>query len=40
MAGQFLLELRKEFGEGNEESVKVAKLKKVEQGEKTMEKFV
>jgi len=35
-----LLELEKKFGEEDKESVKVAKLRKVEQEEKTMEKFV
>jgi len=38
--GEFLLELRKEFGGGDEESVKVVKLKKIEQGGKMMEEFV
>ena len=38
--GEFLAEIKKEFGRGEEESVKVAKLKKIEQGGKTMEKFV
>jgi len=37
---EFLLELKKEFGGEDEESVKVAELKKMEQGEKTMEEFV
>jgi len=35
-----LAEIRREFGEGDEESVKVAELKKIEQGGRTMEKFV
>jgi len=39
-SGKFLLELKKEFGGGNEELVKVAELKRIEQGEKIMEKFV
>lgn len=39
-AREFLLELRKEFGEGNEKSVRVAELKKVEQEERTIEEFV
>ena len=38
--GEFLADIRKEFGEGDEELVKVAELKRLEQGEKTMEKFV
>jgi len=37
---EFLTSLRKEFGGGEEESVKVAELRKLEQGEKTMEEFV
>jgi len=39
-AGEFLAEIKKEFGGGDEESVKVAELKKIEQGERTMEEFV
>jgi len=35
-----LLELRKEFGEENKESVKVAKLGKIEQRGKTIEESV
>ena len=30
LAGEFLLGLKKEFGRGDEESVKVAELKKIE----------
>ena len=37
---KFLAEIKKEFGEGEEESVKAAELKKLEQGERTMEEFV
>ena len=37
---EFLAEIKKEFGEGEEESVKAAELKKLEQGERTMEEFV
>jgi len=40
LVGEFLVEIKKEFGGGNEESVKVAELKKIEQGERTMEEFV
>jgi len=36
----FLTSLRKEFGGEEEESVKAAELRKLEQGEKTMEEFV
>jgi len=38
--GEFLAEIKKEFGGGDKELVKVAKLKKIKQGERTMEKFV
>jgi len=37
---EFLTTLKKEFGGGEEESVKAAELRKLEQGGKTMEKFV
>ena len=37
---EFLTSLKKEFGGGEEESVKVAELRKLEQGERTMEEFV
>ena len=37
---EFLTSLRKEFGGGEEESVKVAELRKLEQGGKTIEEFV
>jgi len=37
---EFLTSLKKEFGGGEEESVKVAELRKMEQGEKTMEEYV
>ena len=38
--GEFLAEIRREFGGGDEESVKVAELKKIEQGGRMMEEFV
>ena len=38
--GEFLSDLKKEFGKGNNKMIKVAELKKVEQGSRTMEKFV
>ena len=38
--GQFLMELKKEFSRGDEKSVKVAKLKKIEQEVRTMVEFV
>jgi len=37
---EFLISLKKEFRGGEEESVKAAELRKLEQGEKTMEEFV
>ena len=37
---EFLTCLRKEFGKGKEESVKVAELRKLEQGGRTMEEYV
>jgi len=37
---EFLICLRKEFGGGEEESVKAAELRKMEQGGKTMEEFI
>ena len=37
---EFLAEIKKDFGGGEEESVKVAELRKLEQGRKTMEEFV
>ena len=37
---EFLTNLKKEFGGGEEELVKVAELRKLEEGEKTMEEFV
>jgi len=39
-AGKFLAGLKKKFEGGNEETVKVAELRRLEQGERTMEKFV
>jgi len=38
--GEFLVEIKKEFEEGKKELVKTAELRKLEQGEKLMEKFV
>ena len=38
--GEFLTEIKKKFGGGEEESVKIAELKKLEQGERTIEEFV
>ena len=39
-AEEFLTTLKKEFGGGEEEAVKVAELRKLEQGGKSMEEFV
>jgi len=39
-AEEFFTNLRKEFGGGEEESVKAAELRKLEQGGRTMEEFV
>ena len=39
-AEEFLITLRKEFGRGEEESVKAAELRKMEQGGRTMEEYV
>jgi len=39
-AEEFLMSLKKEFSRGEEESTKAAKLRKLEQGGKTMEEFV
>ena len=39
-AEEFLISLKKEFGRGEEESVKTAELRKLEQGERTIEKFI
>ena len=38
--GEFLAEIKKEFGGGKEELVKVVELRKIEQGSRTMEEFV
>jgi len=38
--GEFLVEIRKEFGGGDKELVKVAKLKKIEQGGRMIKEFV
>ena len=38
--GEFLMDIKKEFEEGDEKSTKVAELKRLEQGEKTMKEFV
>ncbi len=40
MAGEFLVDIKKEFGEGDKESIKVAELRRLEQESKIMEEFV
>ena len=39
-AGEFLVDTKKELGEGDKKTVKVAELKRLEQEERTIEKFV
>ena len=39
-AGEFLVKLKREFGGRDEEAVKVAELRKLEQGGRIMEKFM
>jgi len=38
--GEFLAEIKKEFRGGDEESLKIAELKRIEQGGRIMEEFV
>ena len=40
IAREFLVEIRKEFEEGNRETVNVVKLKRIEQGRRTIEEFI
>ena len=40
IVGKFLADIKKKFGREDKELVKVAELKRIEQEEKTMEKFV
>jgi len=40
LAKEFLLELRKKFRKGDEESIKVTELKRIEQGGRIMKEFV
>ena len=40
LAGEFLAEIKKEFGGGEKELMKIAELKRIEQEERVMEKFV
>ena len=39
-AGEFLADIKKEFGKENKEIVKVVELKRLEQGEKIIKEFV
>jgi len=38
--GEFLVDLKKEFGRGDNEMMKIAELKKIKQGNRIIEKFV
>jgi len=38
--GEFLVDIRKEFREGDKESVKVVELRRLEQERKTIEEFI
>ena len=40
LVGEFLVELKREFGRGDREAIKVAELKKLEQEGRTMEEFM
>ena len=40
MVKEFLVEIKKKFGGEDEETVKVIELKRLEQGGKTIEKFI
>lgn len=40
IVGEFLMDLKKEFGGGDNETMKVEELKKIEQKSSMMEKFV
>ena len=40
IVGEFLADIKKEFGGEDKEGVKVTELKRLEQGRKTMEEFV
>jgi len=40
LVGEFLVDIKKKFGGGDEESVKVTELQRLEQGSKMMEEFV
>lgn len=40
IAREFLTDIKKKFGGRDKETVKVAELKRIEQGEKTIEEFI
>jgi len=40
IVGEFLADIKREFGGGDKEMVKVAELRRLEQGSKMMEEFV
>ena len=40
IVGEFLVEIKKKFRRGEEESVKAAELRRIEQGGRTIEEFV
>jgi len=40
LAGEFLTQIKKEFGGGDEELMKVIELKRIKQGSRTMKEFV
>ena len=40
IVGEFLAEIKKEFGRGKKKSVKAVELRKLEQGGRTIEEFV
>jgi len=40
MAEKFLADIKKEFSGGDKETVKIAELKRLEQGERIIEKFI
>ena len=40
LVGEFLAKIRREFGGGDKESIKIAELKRIEQESRTTEKFI
>ena len=39
-AGEFLAEIKKEFGRGDKESIKVVELKRIKQGSRIIKDFI